>query len=66
MNQEFDHEVYYGDPKTLDLGKMREEAERRSRGDAYKKPESTQIHHHKLGEPCKGHDHEQWGAHGRT
>jgi hypothetical protein len=57
---EYNHEVYFGNPSALDLGKMREEAERKQRGDAYKDPESTRIHHHGADTPCEGYDHEHW------
>jgi hypothetical protein len=60
---EFDHEVYYGNKRHDDLAKMREEAERRQRGDSYKKSESTRLHHHGYNESCKDHVHEQWGKH---
>lgn len=45
---------YYSDPKHLDLAKMREEAERRARGDYYDDAEPSMIHFHKAGEWCNG------------
>jgi hypothetical protein len=48
------HEFYYSNPSKYDLVKMREEAERKSKGDFYAKPESCVIHYHAAGKECNG------------
>jgi hypothetical protein len=57
----FDHEYYLTQTDgTIDLAKIREECDKRRRGDAYKEPESSRIHFHKHDESCTASDHEEY------
>jgi hypothetical protein len=49
-----DVEYYVGAAGNYDLFKMRDEAERRQRGDYHNKPASSKLHFHKAGEECNG------------
>lgn len=53
---------YYGDPKRLDLSKMRMEATQKSNGDMYRDPEEVVIHFHKHDEACVHFEHESYPA----
>lgn len=44
--------LYYFNPKVVDIGVMRKNAQDLSRGDSRNKPVQVTIHFHKLGEPC--------------
>lgn len=49
----------YHQPSITDLNKMKEEAERRARGDSRSKPVPTTIHHHRVMELCEGQQHDE-------
>jgi hypothetical protein len=61
MNK-FDHHYFFTHDGTIDLAKIREECEKRRRGDAYKDPESSIIHFHKVTSDCDPGltDHEEY------
>ena len=44
--------MYYYDPAVIDLGKMRDDAYRKSQGDDRNEPEDVTVHYHKWGEKC--------------
>lgn len=46
--------IYYYDPKTLDLNKLKEQATEISTGDYRTEPRPVVLHYHKVGEPCVG------------
>lgn len=54
------HHYYYGDPKSLDLTKIREEAVAYSKGDDRNAPVLVSIHFHKKDERCFGREHEDY------
>jgi hypothetical protein len=63
------HDVYHPYGGVLDLGKMKEEAERKARGDFYSDPETTTIHFHAADAPCNRNEPEKhllYGFEGKT
>jgi len=52
--------LFYSDPKSLDLQKIRDEAEKRKEGDIRNTPVGTIIHFHKRGEACNMYKHEEF------
>lgn len=56
--------IYYYDPKAIDLGKIREQANRAATGTLGKwsGPENAIIHFHDHDNPCKGQKHERYRA----
>jgi hypothetical protein len=57
---EWGHEYFLFDRSQIDLAKIREECERRRRGDVRNDPESCIIHLHGSQQPCEGRDHEEY------
>jgi hypothetical protein len=51
---------YYGDPKQIDLSKLRTDAIRYSAGDSRTEPAPTTIHFHRHGVRCFGREHEDY------
>lgn len=51
---------YYGNPKTLDLGKIRAEAVDVSKGDHRNKPQPVTIHFHASNVRCFNQQHEDY------
>jgi hypothetical protein len=49
-----DVQYYVGIRDRYDLFKIRDEAERRQKGDYYNDPASSTIHFHVVGEECNG------------
>jgi hypothetical protein len=58
----WDHEYYFTHEGVIDLTKVREECDKRRRGDSYKGPESSIIHFHKITQDCDPSltDHEEY------
>lgn len=50
--------LYYSNSERLDIGKFREDAAKRVRGDKFNPPESCTIHFHSAEVPCEGKNHE--------
>lgn len=53
-------DLFYYDPKVIDLSRLRQDAETRSKGDVRHAGKPATIHYHKFGERCFGHDHENY------
>jgi hypothetical protein len=55
-----DRNLYYGDPKLLDLEVMRRNAIEHSSDKRFGSPAPVVLHHHKHGVDCSGHKHERF------
>lgn len=55
-------DMYYNNPRAIDLAKMREDAARAARGDYREAPRPATIHFHGAGDPCDGNEHEEYPA----
>lgn len=50
--------LYYFDPETIDISKLRQCAADNAKGDSRTRPQSTTIHFHKIFDYCDGFKHE--------
>ena len=54
--------LYVSDPKVVDVSKMRETAQRLSKGNKHNSPQTVTIHFHRHGAMCLDRDHEYYEA----